>query len=128
MTNWKKIFLLGFLTWLIPFIASFPFVDPSTGEFIVDIFLFKSIMIIVGALSGVYLAVRYFKGVSSDFLGHGIRIGLIWLLINWTLDVSLVLAGFFDMTLTAYVAEIGLRYLALPIYTIGMGYALQQKQ
>jgi hypothetical protein len=44
--------------------------------------------------------------------------------INLAIDIVLVSTGFFGMTLTQYLTDIGLRYLSMPIYTICLGYAL----
>jgi hypothetical protein len=37
----------------------------------------------------------------------------------------MVSGGFFQMGVMEYFTDIGLRYLAMPVYTIGMGYALK---
>ncbi|MCK4938014.1 MAG: hypothetical protein KAR85_05375 [Methanosarcinales archaeon] len=126
MNKYLKIVLFGFLIWLIPFIAGFPFVDPS-GNFLIPETFFKSIMIVVGGLTGVTLAVIYFKEIGKDHVRVGVTLGVVWLMINLGLDLVFVSVGFFPMTITQYFTDIGLRYLILPIYTIGMGYALKQK-
>ena len=126
MNKYLKIVLFGFLLWLIPFIAGFPFVDPS-GNFLIPETFFKSIMIVVGGLVGVTLAVMYFKEIGTDHVREGITIGVIWLVINLGIDLVFVSMGFFPMTVTQYFTDIGLRYLSIPIYTTGMGYALMQK-
>ena len=48
--------LYGFLTWLIPFVSAFFFYSKE-GSLIIDIFLFKTIMIVVGAIIGAFLLV-----------------------------------------------------------------------
>ena len=126
MNKYLKIVLFGFLVWLIPFIASFLFVDQS-GNFLISVTFFKSIIIVVGGLVGVTLAVTYFKEIGTDHVKEGVTIGVVWLVINLGLDLVLVSMGFFPMTVTQYFADIGLRYLSIPIYTIGTGYALKQK-
>jgi len=45
--------LYGFLAWLIPFVASL-FFYTREGELTIDIFLFKSIMIVVGSFSAAF--------------------------------------------------------------------------
>lgn len=126
MNKYLKIVLFGFLLWLVPFITGFLFVDAS-GNFLIPETFFKSIMIVVGGLVGVVLAVTYFKDVGADFVREGAVIGVTWLVINLCLDLVFVSVGFFPMTITRYFTDIGLRYLIMPIYTIGMGYVLQQK-
>jgi hypothetical protein len=83
-------------------------------------------MIVVGVLVGVALAVTYFKDIRTDYVKEGIMIGVIWLIINLGVDMVLVSAEFFPMTVTQYFTDIGLRYLSIPIITTGIGYALHQ--
>lgn len=117
----------GLLTWLIPFLAGFPFVD-ATGTFLIPETFFKSIMIVIGAFVGVLLAVRYFSTINTGQIKEGIVIGMSWLAINLALDLLMVFVGFFQMTVIQYATDIGLRYLSIPIYTVGLGIALEQQQ
>lgn len=89
MNKYMKIVLFGFFLWLIPFIAGFPFVDPS-GNFLIAETFFKSIMIVVSALVGVTLAVMYFKEIRTDHVREGVTIGVVWLVINLCLDLVFV--------------------------------------
>lgn len=122
-----KIIWFGFLTWLIPFLVSFLFVGPNGNYFIPQTF-FKTIMIITGALVGTFLMVKYFSKVKEKYLNEGITIGLYWLVINLLIDLLLVGGGFFNMSVASYFTDIGLRYLAIPIYSIGLGYVLEKKK
>ena len=126
MNKYLKIVLFGFILWLVPFIGGFLFVD-TKGNFLIPETFFKSIMIVVGSLVGVTLAVRYFKDIKNDFVTEGVLLGVIWLVINLAIDIVFVSAGFFRMTLIQYITDIGLRYLSIPIYTIGLGYALKKR-
>ena len=125
MHSLKSALIYGFLVWLIPFVAAVPFYSPE-GEPIIDIFLFKTIMIVVGSLAGAFFLLRYFKGVTADFVREGMMIGVIWLAMNWALDFA-VLLQMSDMTIGAYFTEIGLRYLTMPIFSIAIGMALAKK-
>lgn len=126
MNKYLKIILFGFLVWLIPFLAGFPFVD-ATGNFIIPEIFFKTIMIIVGSITAVILAVKYFKNIKTDYVKEGIILGITWMLISLVIDLVFVLTGFFPMTVTQYFTDIGLRYTVMPVYTIGLGYALKQR-
>jgi hypothetical protein len=126
MKSLPKLIGYGLLSWLIPFLASFPFVDPS-GNFRIDETFFKTIMIIIGALSGTVLMVLYFKHIDKNWLKEGIKIGVTWLSINIVLDLIFVLMGFFQMSVTKYFTDIGLRYLVILIFAIGMGWILEKK-
>ena len=116
--------LFGFLSWLIPFLASIPFYSMQ-GGLLVDVFLFKSIMIVVGSLVGTVLMVVLFLRIHESYLREGILIGFSWLLINWVLD-ALVLVPMSGMNAATYFSQIGIRYLVIPIIAIGMGFVLER--
>lgn len=126
MKKFLTIALYGLVLWLIPFLAGIPFVD-ERGDLLIPENFFKSIMIVIGSLVGVILAVRYFRTISVSHQLEGILLGTIWLVISLGLDLILVTTGFFPLTLSEYLTEIGLRYLSIPIYTTGLGYALSEK-
>ena len=126
MKKHMKAVLFGFILWLVPFLSGFPFVD-SSGNFLIPETFFKTIMIVVSGLTGVILAVLYFRKEKKDYKKVGITIGLIWLVINWGIDLIFVQVGFFPMSMYQYFTDIGLRYLSIPIYTIGMGSILEMK-
>lgn len=60
MNKYLKNIFYGFLAWLIPFVASI-FFYTRERKLTIDIFLFKSIMIVVGSISASILLVSYFK-------------------------------------------------------------------
>jgi len=124
MDRKSRIIVYGIILWLVPFISGFPFVD-AQGNFTISETFFKTIMILVGSVVSVILAVKYFKNVEGDYVREGIMLGFAWMIINWTLDLILVYVGFFPMGVTQYYTDIGLRYLCMPIYTIGMGHLLE---
>lgn len=126
MKQYLKLALFGFLTWLIPFIVSFFFYSKDGHLLIGDIFLFKSIMIITGCLTGVVLLILYFNKINERYLYHGILIGIVWLALNWVLDL-LILVPMAKLSLYDYFAQVGLRYLIIPIISIGTGYMLEKK-
>lgn len=126
MNKYAKMVLFGFILWLVPFITGFLFVD-RTGNFLIPETFFKSIMIVEGSLIGVILAVRYFRDINVDHVKEGIILGMVWLVINLTLDLGMVFAGFFPLSVVQYFTDIGLRYLTMPIYIIGLGLALERK-
>jgi len=127
MAKILKIIWFGFLTWLIPFIVSFFFVD-KTGNYLIPETFFKTIMIVTGGLVGTFLLVKYFIKLKGDYLKEGIVIGLSWLAINLCIDLIFVGSGFFKMSFLSYFTDIGLRYLIIPIYSIGIGYILEKKK
>ncbi len=122
----KHILFYGVIIWLVPFVLSFLFYRPD-GTLVIDIFFFKTIMIVAGSLIGVCMAVKYFRQVKKDYLNAGITIGLAWFLISIVLDLA-VLVPMSGMAIVPYFTEIGLRYLIIPIITVGMGYLLESKK
>lgn len=124
MKKHTKMLVYGLLTWLIPFFVSFLFVD-AQGNFLIPETFFKSIMVVTGAFIGVIMAVRYFRDVKENHVREGMIIGASWLIINLAIDLAFVQAGFFKMTTLQYFTDIGLRYVSIPIYTIGLGYAIK---
>lgn len=124
MNKTVKLLLLGLMTWIVPFIAAFFFFD-ETGQIAVDMYLFKTIMILIGGLTGTFAIIIYFKKVQSGFLNQGIIIGLVWFALNFILDL-LVLLPMSGMNFGDYVIQIGLRYLMIPIMSIMAGVILER--
>ncbi len=120
MNKTLKIALFGFLTWLIPFVVSFFFYSKE-GQPLIDIFLFKSIMIVVGSLTAASLLVLYFRGLKKDYLKEGVIVGLAWFAINIIMDLA-VLVPMSGMSIGSYFAQIGLRYIIIPTMSTAMGY------
>lgn len=123
MHNSKTALLYGFLIWLVPFAVSIPFFSRN-GELLVDILLFKTVMILVGSLIGAFCLVRYFKHVKANLVREAIIIGLVWFTMSIVLDL-IILVVINDMALSAYFIEIGLRYLTIPIFAIAVGLVLE---
>ncbi|KAB2945296.1 MAG: hypothetical protein MPEBLZ_02348 [Candidatus Methanoperedens nitroreducens] len=126
MNKYVRNVLYGFLAWLIPFVASILFYTRE-GELTIDIFLLKSIMIVVGSFSAAILLISYFKNINVDYLKEGIIVGLVWFGINIVLDL-LILVPMSGMSIMDYFMQIGLRYLAIPAMSIAVGTALENKK
>ena len=95
--------LYGILAWLIPFVSAFFFYSKE-GGLIIDIFFFKTIMIVVGSIVGAFLLVSYFKRISANYLMEGIILGITWFIINVVLDM-LILIPMSGMALPDYFAH-----------------------
>ncbi len=126
MNKYVRNVLYGFLAWLIPFVASFFFYSRE-GGLTIDIFLFKSIMIVVGSFSAAILLISYFRNINVDYLKEGIIVGLLWFGINIVLDL-LILIPMSGMSIVDYFKQIGLGYLAIPAMSIAVGTALENKK
>jgi hypothetical protein len=115
----------GFLSWLIPFGVAFFFYNRN-GELLVSYDLFKSIMIVVGAIVGCYLLYRYFKILSNHYILNGFIIGFSWFAINIIMD-SIVLIPMMKTTFINYFFSIGMRYTVILVMSITIGYLLEHK-
>jgi hypothetical protein len=119
----KQIFTLrnalyGLVTWAVPFFAAFAFYTPE-GQLATGIFLFKTVMILIGGVTGAWLLVRAFRQVTPSF-ASGLALGFFWAAINWGLDL-IVMVAWMDTDPGEWFVGIGLRYLMLPIMAAGMG-------
>ena len=121
-----KMAFYGFLAWLIPFVVSF-FFYTREGKLTIDVFLFKTIMIVVGCSFASYLLISYFKRIDTGFLREGILVGAVWFAVSVLLDL-LILIPMSGMSIPNYFAQIGLRYLAMPAMSIAVGTALANKK
>lgn len=120
-----RLILYGFLIWLIPFISSFAFFTQE-GGLSIDIFFFKSIMILVGSISAAILLVSYFKRIDASFLREGVLVGIIWFVISIVLDL-LILIPMSGQPYEEYFLQTGLRYLIIPVMSILVGKSLADK-
>lgn len=120
-----KNILLGFLSWLIPFAVSLLFFKPG-GELMVPYATFKSMIMVVGTISGCYLFYRYFKYVESEFVKNSVIVCLSWFAINIILD-AIILIPIMKTTFVEYFMSIGLSYISIPVISIAMGYLLVRK-
>lgn len=110
--------LLGIASWLVPFAVSIVFFDQS-GQLTIPQPLFKSIMVVVGGGVGTWLLLQAFSQFKPS-ARSGFLIGCLWLAINWTLDIA-ILVPMGKMTIAGYFSDIGLRYLLLPVIATAMG-------
>lgn len=110
--------MLGLVSWLLPFAASFLFVDRH-GQFVIPQPLFKSLMVVLAGGVCSYLLLRAFRDFTPT-ARTGLLLGLYWMAINVAMDL-LVLLPIAKMSLTGYLHDIGLRYLLIPIIGAVMG-------
>jgi hypothetical protein len=121
MKNIFKIFIFGILTWIVPIAISIPFYS-NKGALIVDIFLFKSIMILALGITCSLLLKNYLKKETSNYIFKGAVVGCTWFIINIFLDI-ITIVPMSEMSFVEYFSQTGLRYLLIPIMSISMGLA-----
>lgn len=119
MKHPMRALLYGFISWLVPLVISFGFVD-QTGQFRTDIRFFKSVMFVTATATAAVLLVSYFRRVKGGELQEGMLLGLLWLAMNLGLDIA-VLVPMTGMPLRDYAVQIGFGYLAIPLITLLAG-------
>lgn len=113
MAPWLRALVFGFLSWFIPFGISFglyPLRKSNSPLFATLMFL------IVLVTAGVLLSFQFLHRKVT--VGEAAMVGTLWLAINLVCDFPLFSAGPMKMTAAAYYSEIGLAYLAIPIYSV----------
>jgi hypothetical protein len=120
MRYWRRALGLGLVVWLAPFVVAFlafPFRESARP-------LFESIMAVVVTATAVVLGLSYLKRLDGGFVREGLLLGLIWFAMCVLIDVPLMLfGGPMKMSFGAYMADIGLTYLSIPIITWGLAAA-----
>ena len=119
-----RISVTGFFTWLIPFIVSV-FLFGKDGKPSIDIITVKTILMLVGGLSGSLLLIYYMVRIREHFLKESLILGSVWLIINWVFDI-IILIPMSKMTYQIYFSEIGLRYLLILIMCVSSGYLMEK--
>ncbi len=112
----------GLILWVIPYVTAIPLLSLRDS----DQLFFKTIMVVVGSLLGGVLSALYFRGVTSRFLREGLITSIVWMVVNWGLDM-VALLPFTGHTIPRYAIEIGALYLAMAAPLVSIGYVLEQK-
>ena len=107
--------LLGFFDWLLPFAVSFVIFPLRKSNY----YLFESLMTVLVVLSAIIFSVIYFTQKIS--VREGLMLGILWLAINLAIDLLIFLPKSpMQMPFLAYMSQIGIKYLSIPIITIGI--------
>ena len=114
MILWKRAAVLGFLSWLIPFVVGF-LVFPLKQS---NPPLFGNLMVLVVLLTGALLLYRYFRNRPVS-VQEAMLVGTIWFAMNLIFDYPMFAYGPMKMTAWGYYSEIGLSYLVLPAFAFG---------
>lgn len=119
MTSWPRAIGFGVLMWLIPFAVAFmvfPFHESNRP-------LFESVMAVAVSAGAVGLGLAYVKRAEGG-VQEGLSVGVLWLAISILIDAPLMLLGGpMQMTVGAYLSDIGLTYLLIPVVTWGLAAA-----
>jgi hypothetical protein len=120
MISWGKAIGYGVLIWLVPFTVAFLIfpIHASARP------LFESIMAVAVCATAVIFGIIYLKHVTINIVKEGILLGILWFLIPVLIDAPLMLLGGpMKMTIAAYLADIGVTYLCIPVITYGLSVA-----
>lgn len=81
-------------------------------------------MAVAVTATAVLLGLIYLRSIESGLIQEGLAVGSLWFVMCILIDASLMLIGGpMKMTFGAYMADIGLTYLSIPIVTAGLGMA-----
>jgi hypothetical protein len=122
MKTTGRIWTYGLLIWIIGMAVATALWPLHASR----LMLFKSLMVVTMTATGMFFTIRVFDSVPSGYIRTGIRAGLVWIVLNWTLDL-IILVGLMKTPAGEYVMNVGLGYLAIPIMTIGCGILLERK-
>ena len=111
MIAWKRAALLGFASWLIPFVISF-LVFPLKKS---NAPLFETLMTLVVLVTAGALFQLYFRGRTVS-VHEALLVGLLWLVVNLAMDYPMFAYGPMKMQAWAYYSQIGLDYLTFPAF------------
>lgn len=117
MKNWRRVIGLGFLVWLVPFLVAFlvfPLRDDARP-------VFESIMAVAVTAAAVAFGLAYLRRAADAGSREGLGLGLVWLVICLLVDAPLMLLGGpMQMSIGAYLGDIGLTYVSIPVVTWGL--------
>lgn len=117
MKSFRKAILYGIFLWLIPFIVAIAIYPIKENNYP----FFETIMPVTLTICVVFFGVLYMKKLRGDYVGEGIRIGIIWFAVSFVIDLLMFSWGKMKMPFIEYLKDIGLTYLIYPTVTIGFG-------
>jgi hypothetical protein len=123
MKSLGKTLLFGFLIWLTTFIGAV-FIFKLHDS---DRVFFETLISIIFSIVVIVYTTYYFRKVQSDFVKEGIKIGIIWSLVNLAIDIPMFSFGPMARPLWDYFKDIGFIYIIIPFITISIGNLLNKK-
>lgn len=137
MNKNAKFFLFGILTWIPPYLLSLLFesrwkITLSTlvcQRNLTLLILYKTLSLLLTMGVGAFLLVFYFRSVSGNHFREGLRVGVVWFVLNVLLDMMFVIPkGGINLEayfINTYLPQVAVGYLALPVMAVAMAYALR---
>ncbi len=119
MKSFGKALAYGLLAWLIPFVVAFSvFIFHESNRA-----LFESVMAVAVAGTAILCGLLYMRRIPNPGPKDGLYVGLLWWIVCVLIDLPMITAGPMEMSFGAYMADIGLTYVAIPVITLGLGIA-----
>jgi hypothetical protein len=118
-----RLLLYGFLSWVVTFggsVCLFPLKSNNQTTF-------ETLIGVVLTISTVLFTVLYFRRAGKDFVKEGVRLGVSFLVCNILFDLPMFLAGPMKMPLGAYMKDIGLAYLSMPVISVGFALGVRRE-
>lgn len=125
LSTWKtigRLFLFGFLSWLVTFGGAMCLSPLRTAHRTT----FETLIGVVLTLSTVLFASLYFRRVQTAFVREGVLLGIAFVVCNILFDLPMFLSGPMRMPFGDYMKDIGLAYLSMPVVSIGLGCMLRR--
>jgi biotin transporter BioY len=120
MISWGKAIGYGVLVWLVPFVIAF-LIFPIHSS---NRPLFESIMAVAVCATSIAFGILYLKHVTKNVVKEGIQLGVLWFIIPVLIDAPLMLfGGPMKMSISEYMADIGVTYICIPVITWGLSVA-----
>jgi len=120
MKNWRRVIGFGLLSWLIPFLVAFlvfPWRESARP-------LFESVMAVTVGGTAVAVGLAWLRRAQDAGAREALFVGIVWLAICLLVDAPLMLLGGpMQMSVGAYLGDIGLTYLIIPLVLWGLGRA-----
>jgi hypothetical protein len=123
MKKLGRLFLFGFLSWLVTFGGAMC-LSPLRAA---NRTTFETLIGVVLTISTVLFTLLYFRKVQAAFIREGWLLGVAFVVCNILFDLPMFLSGPMQMSTGEYMRDIGLAYLSMPVVSVGFGYVLQRE-
>lgn len=118
-----RVVLSGLAVWAFPFVVGMAIfaIVPTDAP------LFDTIMSVALAAAAVAASYLFLRKAPTPTAMRGARVGAVWAILAVVLDAPFFIFGPAQMRMEAdaYIADVGLSYLVIPVIAAGIGRALQ---
>lgn len=115
--DYVKIVLYGLLLWVIPYVSGMGLYGVMTT----DELFFKTLMVVIGGVSGLIATIGLFRDVKKDLVKTAWITAIVWIMTSWLLDFALLIP-WSQQPIDRYFMEIGLRYISMVSMPLTVAY------